>query len=124
MNSAAASGLSKIDSPRYPSSPPSRFSPSTYVVVQGGGGDKKEDDEDKKPKQSAAGKALAERMARQREEEERIRKLEVGCEYREVHVRVFVMVSSAPKSEDTVGRFFSAYTLGLPGVCRCRCASS
>lgn len=44
---------------------------------QGGGGDKKDDDEDKKPKQSAAGKALAERMARQREEEERIKKLEV-----------------------------------------------
>ncbi|CBN80114.1 EIF5B, eukaryotic translation initiation factor 5B [Ectocarpus siliculosus] len=42
----------------------------------GGGGDKKEDDEDKKPKQSAAGKLLAERMARQREEEERIRKIE------------------------------------------------
>lgn len=42
-----------------------------------GGGDKKDDDEEKKPKQSAAGKALAERMARQREEEERIRKLEV-----------------------------------------------
>eukprot|EP00904_Undaria_pinnatifida_P007877 jgi/Undpi1/4219/HiC_scaffold_16.g07585.m1 len=43
---------------------------------KGGGGDKKEEEEDKKPKQTAAGKALAERMARQREEEERFRKLE------------------------------------------------
>ncbi|CAM9922771.1 unnamed protein product, partial [Scytosiphon promiscuus] len=50
---------------------------SSYLFLQGGGGgDKKDDEEDKKPKQSAAGKALAERMARQREEEERIRKLE------------------------------------------------
>lgn len=49
------------------------------VYHQGGGGDKKDAEEDKKPKQSATGKALAERMARQREEEERIRKLEVTC---------------------------------------------
>lgn len=45
---------------------------------QGGGGDKKEEEEDKKPKQTAQGKALAERMARQREEEERFRKLEAS----------------------------------------------
>ncbi|CAN0149677.1 unnamed protein product [Ascophyllum nodosum] len=44
--------------------------------VRGGGGDKKEDEEEKKPKQTAAGRVLAERLARQREEEERIRKLE------------------------------------------------
>lgn len=53
---------------------------SRFCVVDiqgGGGGEKKEEEEEKKPKQTAAGRALAERMARQREEEERIRKLQV-----------------------------------------------
>lgn len=51
------------------------------VFFQGGGGDKKDEEEEKKPKQTAAGRALAERLARQREEEERIRKLEVSRVY-------------------------------------------
>lgn len=42
-----------------------------------GASDKKEEEEEKKPKQSAAGKALAERLAKQRAEEERIKKQEV-----------------------------------------------
>lgn len=74
---STSSVLSKIDPPLTPPPLPAFLSVVRVVQGGGGGGDKKDDDEEKKPKQSAAGKALAERMARQREEEERIRKLEV-----------------------------------------------
>lgn len=79
--------------------------------------EKKEEKKEKKPKQTAAGKALAERLAKQREEEERIKRLEVGHEtkpswrvsrFREraylSRSRVWGLVSSAMSRSRECGR--------------------